>query len=535
MSWERHIQTEDTDCSSVSGSVFWPDEIPKANRYFGSAFAYLPLKSLVAVGVQLINIPYVEGSHALYIAPTHEQTTKAFEIISILAKDTKLAQSQTGTYPIINREHEHGYDYSIFTDTHGKIRSLINKLKRRIIEAKALVLFTAFGLPWEDTDLTHLTTLDLISLETFRDGLITLLEEAQPYRRILNPSFHAGLQRVRDDCLTILNRQQSIIPSECNRSETIQRIVSECCQNEKVVILVARIKQGESLASSLQGARLSAQATHSMKEMNERLSIAQEFNEGRCRVSITYGPAERWDDFLAAVHKAGLIADGKEVDRMQQHYQSTPTAGSIPARSAQTTYDGINDGRRTGQASRLGVKDLDDLGLAEVVAGHRSELDAPAGAKPRGRGILADACESSKMTTTITMHWYASLYAKRDPTHTHRPRLILCPSPFIDTWLAELRRQRDVELMKARMTPRATTEIVARGFPWYKTWQQIMEMFPLEYSIRGDVQHMLCKQRLPKHLLTPKILPLPKKPTSPCDVWKDGFSISQSLQRTPLT
>ncbi|KAF7159796.1 hypothetical protein CNMCM5623_005185 [Aspergillus felis] len=452
------------------------------------------------------------------------------------------SQSQTGTYPIINREHEHGYDYSIFTDTHGKIRSLINKLKRRIIEAKALVLFTAFGLPWEDTDLTHLTTLDLISLETFRDGLITLLEEAQPYRRILNPSFHAGLQRVRDDCLTILNRQQSIIPSKCNRSETIQRIVSECCQNEKVVILVARIKQGESLASSLQGARLSAQATHSMKEMNERLSIAQEFNEGRCRVSITYGPAERWDDFLAAVHKAGLIADVSLHDLLKPLMMASTTADALESDDADTEAEVIQQAtedclsRMLGQqASRLGVKDLDDLGLAEVVAGHRSELDAPAGAKPRGRGILADACESSKMTTTITMHWYASLYAKRDPTHTHRPRLILCPSPFIDTWLAELRRQRDVELMKARMTPRATTEIVARGFPWYKTWQQIMEMFPLEYSIRGDVQHMLCKQRLPKHLLTPKILPLPKKPTSPCDVWKDGFSISQSLQRTPLT
>ncbi|EAW23155.1 uncharacterized protein NFIA_018560 [Aspergillus fischeri NRRL 181] len=66
-----------------------------------------------------------------------------------------------------------------------------------------------------------------------------------------------------------------------------------------------------------------------MKEMNERLSIIQQFNEGRCRILITcriglsgiclHGvnsvildrPPERWADFLAAVRKAGLIAAGK--------------------------------------------------------------------------------------------------------------------------------------------------------------------------------------------------------------------------------
>ncbi|EAW23130.1 C-terminal helicase domain-containing protein [Aspergillus fischeri NRRL 181] len=109
----------------------------------------------------------------------------------------------------------------------------------------------------------------------------------------------------------------------------VSRIVSECCQDEKVIIFVARIKQGESLASLLQGTGLSAQVTHNRKDMNERLAIIQEFNEGRCQVLITCRiglsgislqgansvildrPPEGWDDFLAAVHKAGLVQDGK--------------------------------------------------------------------------------------------------------------------------------------------------------------------------------------------------------------------------------
>jgi superfamily II DNA/RNA helicase len=121
----------------------------------------------------------------------------------------------------------------------------------------------------------------------------------------------------------------SYMPITGQRAATIRRTVLECCQNQKVVIFVSRIKDGESLAGLLSDAGLSAQVTHSMKEMNERLSIIQQFNEGRCRILITYRiglsgislhwvksvildrPPERWEDFLAAVHKAGLIAAGK--------------------------------------------------------------------------------------------------------------------------------------------------------------------------------------------------------------------------------
>jgi hypothetical protein len=35
--------------------------------------------------------------------------------------------------------------------------------------------------------------------------------------------------------------------------------------------------------------------------------------------------------------------------------------------------------------------------------------------------------------------WYSSVAAAKDPTHTHRLILLLCPSALIDTWLAELR------------------------------------------------------------------------------------------------
>ncbi|PKX97609.1 uncharacterized protein P174DRAFT_502158 [Aspergillus novofumigatus IBT 16806] len=34
--------------------------------------------------------------------------------------------------------------------------------------------------------------------------------------------------------------------------------------------------------------------------------------------------------------------------------------------------------------------------------------------------------------------WYASVQAEKDPAHTHRITLILCPSTLIDTWLGEL-------------------------------------------------------------------------------------------------
>ncbi|GFF30508.1 hypothetical protein IFM61606_10549 [Aspergillus udagawae] len=57
---------------------------------------------------------------------------------------------------------------------------------------------------------------------------------------------------------------------------------------------------------------------------------------------------------------------------------------------------------------------------------------------PIGGGILADACGTGKTTTLITMLWYASLAADKDPTHTHRPTLILCLSALIGTWLTEL-------------------------------------------------------------------------------------------------
>ncbi|KAH3002676.1 hypothetical protein KXV52_000701, partial [Aspergillus fumigatus] len=58
---------------------------------------------------------------------------------------------------------------------------------------------------------------------------------------------------------------------------------------------------------------------------------------------------------------------------------------------------------------------------------------------PVGGGILADACGTGKTTTLITTLWYSSVAATKDPTHTHRPTLVLCPSALIDTWLGELR------------------------------------------------------------------------------------------------
>ncbi|GFF28516.1 putative DNA helicase ino80 [Aspergillus udagawae] len=59
-------------------------------------------------------------------------------------------------------------------------------------------------------------------------------------------------------------------------------------------------------------------------------------------------------------------------------------------------------------------------------------------ASPVATGILADACSTGKTTTAITTMWYASVRAEKDPAHTHRPTLILCPSALIDTWLTEL-------------------------------------------------------------------------------------------------
>ncbi|KAH2161336.1 hypothetical protein KXW37_009585 [Aspergillus fumigatus] len=57
---------------------------------------------------------------------------------------------------------------------------------------------------------------------------------------------------------------------------------------------------------------------------------------------------------------------------------------------------------------------------------------------PVGGGILADACGTGKTTTLITILWYSSVAATKDPTHTHRPTLVLCPSALIDIWLGEL-------------------------------------------------------------------------------------------------
>jgi hypothetical protein len=57
---------------------------------------------------------------------------------------------------------------------------------------------------------------------------------------------------------------------------------------------------------------------------------------------------------------------------------------------------------------------------------------------PVGGGILADACGMGKTTTLLTTLWYSSVRAANNPTHTHCPTLVLCPSALIDTWLGEL-------------------------------------------------------------------------------------------------
>jgi superfamily II DNA/RNA helicase len=159
-------------------------------------------------------------------------------------------------------------------------------------------------------------------------GLVTSIisnERLGSFTQYLKSATHVSMQI--SDTRAMLSL--SYMPITGQRAATIRRTVLECCQNQKVVIFVSRIKDGESLAGLLSDAGLSAQVTHSMKEMNERLSIIQQFNEGRCRILIIYRiglsgislhwvksvildrPPERWEDFLAAVHKAGLIAAGK--------------------------------------------------------------------------------------------------------------------------------------------------------------------------------------------------------------------------------
>ncbi|KAF4158470.1 hypothetical protein CNMCM6936_002528 [Aspergillus lentulus] len=88
-------------------------------------------------------------------------------------------------------------------------------------------------------------------------------------------------------------------------------------------------------------------------------------------------------------------------------------------------------------------------------------------------GTLADACGTGKTTTTIPMLWYASLarlsavvrllplvavISGTVPVRTPQilPSVVATPSmasALIDTWLADLRAQRDVKRIKARMTP----------------------------------------------------------------------------------
>jgi hypothetical protein len=59
---------------------------------------------------------------------------------------------------------------------------------------------------------THLAALDLVSLESFYDGLV-VREDALPDRHFLNAGFLADLQRVRDASLTLLEAEGSVAPA----------------------------------------------------------------------------------------------------------------------------------------------------------------------------------------------------------------------------------------------------------------------------------------------------------------------------------
>ncbi|KAF4190409.1 hypothetical protein CNMCM7927_003379 [Aspergillus lentulus] len=288
------------------------------------------LVSLVAVVGELVNASDVEGPHALYIAPTHEQTTKAFEIISILARAIGLGVCCLTTTNTNTEDADFVSlrDYNIVVSTPGLVLKMEGK-SRFLSMVRYLVVDDAhMSVVGRGGAAVHTRNVLKTMQDDHHPDLVTTIisnERLGPFIRYLRSQTHVTLQILGTRAMLSL----SYVPITGNRSETIQRIVSECCQNEKVVIFVARIKQGESLVSSLQGAGLSARITHNGKAMNERLMIIQEFNEGRCRVLITCRiglsgislqavnsvildrPPEGWDDFLAAVHKAGLVQDGK--------------------------------------------------------------------------------------------------------------------------------------------------------------------------------------------------------------------------------
>ncbi|GFF30755.1 hypothetical protein IFM51744_01229 [Aspergillus udagawae] len=91
------------------------------------------------------------------------------------------------------------------------ILALIDQPKRRIHKANTIALFAAFGLP-HNANVTHLAALNLISLESFYDGLV-VREDALPDRHFLNAGFLADLQRVWDASLTLLEAEGSVAPA----------------------------------------------------------------------------------------------------------------------------------------------------------------------------------------------------------------------------------------------------------------------------------------------------------------------------------
>ncbi|GFF36233.1 hypothetical protein IFM51744_03058 [Aspergillus udagawae] len=67
--------------------------------------------------------------------------------------------------------------------------------------------------------MAHLAALDLISLETFHDGLVVLREGAFPDRHLLNAGFLADLQRIWEASLTLLEAEGSVVPANFDVSE----------------------------------------------------------------------------------------------------------------------------------------------------------------------------------------------------------------------------------------------------------------------------------------------------------------------------
>ncbi|KAF7131482.1 hypothetical protein CNMCM5793_004707 [Aspergillus hiratsukae] len=106
----------------------------------------------------------------------------------------------------------HSHDYRISAATQWEILALVDQLKRRIHEANAIALFAAFGMP-HNANMTHLAALDLMSLETFHDGLVVLREGALPDRHLLKAGFLADLQRVWEASLTLLEAEGSVVPA----------------------------------------------------------------------------------------------------------------------------------------------------------------------------------------------------------------------------------------------------------------------------------------------------------------------------------